>query len=160
MSCGSAAGQKVKLPLEYCDHRVRTLCADVLSIPPQVLTDMAQPHEGYSVILSDMCPAVSGIHSRDAALSGKLGMRALDLALGSKFATSRPTMLEPFELVEEEWSGLLELGGSMAIKLLEGEESQGFAGICKSYFETVGWYRPKATRTASKEIYFIAEKLC
>lgn len=38
--------------------------------------------KGFSVVLSDMCPLVSGISSRDAALSFELGMRALDLAVG------------------------------------------------------------------------------
>lgn len=33
----------------------------------------------FSVILSDMCPLVSGITTRDAALSVELGMQALDL---------------------------------------------------------------------------------
>lgn len=36
----------------------------------------------FSVILSDMCPLVSGITTRDAALSVELGMQALDLAVG------------------------------------------------------------------------------
>ncbi|KAF3971066.1 hypothetical protein CMV_005306 [Castanea mollissima] len=32
--------------------------------------------------MSDMCPLVSGITTRDAALSVELGMQALDLAAG------------------------------------------------------------------------------
>ena len=36
----------------------------------------------FSVILLDMCPLVSGITTRDAALSVELGMQALDLAVG------------------------------------------------------------------------------
>ncbi len=39
---------------------------------------------GYSVIVSDMCLAVSGIGSKDAALSGELGLQALHLALGQR----------------------------------------------------------------------------
>jgi 23S rRNA U2552 (ribose-2'-O)-methylase RlmE/FtsJ len=37
---------------------------------------------GFSVILSDMCPAVSGITTKDEAISCELGMRALSLAIG------------------------------------------------------------------------------
>jgi 23S rRNA U2552 (ribose-2'-O)-methylase RlmE/FtsJ len=32
---------------------------------------------GFSVILSDMCPAVSGITTKDEAISCELGMRAV-----------------------------------------------------------------------------------
>lgn len=71
--------------------------------------------KGYSVILSDMCPSVSGIGSKDAALSGELGLRALHLALGeSESEDGIP-----------ETGGILLPGGNLVIKLLEGEESQG-----------------------------------
>lgn len=62
-----------------------------------------------------MCPSVSGIGSKDAALSAELGMCALHLALGqSEVDDSIP-----------ETGGILLPGGSLVIKLLEGEESQG-----------------------------------
>ncbi len=71
--------------------------------------------KGYSVLVSDMCPSVSGDKSKDAALSAELGMCALHLALGqSETDNSVP-----------ETGGILLPGGSLVIKLLEGEESQG-----------------------------------
>ncbi len=71
---------------------------------------------GYSVIVSDMCPAVSGIGSKDAALSGELGLQALHLALGQP---------ESDDELPGRSGGILLPGGSLVIKLLEGEESQG-----------------------------------
>ncbi|KAF2296076.1 hypothetical protein GH714_036000 [Hevea brasiliensis] len=57
---GSVVEQKVKVPPLHCDAR----------------------QKGFSVILSDMCPPVSGITTKDAALSAELGMQAVDLAIG------------------------------------------------------------------------------
>ncbi len=71
---------------------------------------------GYSVIVSDMCPAVSGIGSKDAALSGELGLQALHLALGQP---------ESDDELPGRSGGILLPGGSLVIKLLEGEESRG-----------------------------------
>lgn len=83
--------------------------------------------KGFSVILSDMCPLVSGITSRDAALSVELGMRALDLAVGTTAAVNNA----PQE-VEIDSSGsaldtgrLLKPGGHLIIKLLESEDIKG-----------------------------------
>jgi 23S rRNA U2552 (ribose-2'-O)-methylase RlmE/FtsJ len=70
---------------------------------------------GYSVILSDMCPSVSGLAEKDAALSGELGLCALHLALGQS---------ESSDAIPDS-GGILLPGGSLIIKLLEGEESQG-----------------------------------
>lgn len=67
---GCVAGQKVKLPLEYCDDRVRILCADALAISPNVLADCVQVggplhslHVLQSVcvvIVSDACRSSEG----------------------------------------------------------------------------------------------------
>lgn len=46
------------------------------------MTSTLSQGKGYSVLISDMCPSVSGVGSKDAALSAELGMRALHLALG------------------------------------------------------------------------------
>jgi hypothetical protein len=63
-----------------------------------------------------MCPAVSGIGSKDAALSGELGLQALHLALGQP---------ESDDELPGRSGGILLPGGSLVIKLLEGEESRG-----------------------------------
>ncbi|KAL0402807.1 UNVERIFIED_CONTAM: Ribosomal RNA large subunit methyltransferase E [Sesamum radiatum] len=114
--CGCAAEQKVKVPSMHCDARVKTVCAD---------------QKGFSVILSDMCPLVSGITSRDAALSAELGMRAIDLAVG-KAAHDR-TVNNAFEEVQSDGSGssldiagVLQPGGHLIIKLLESEDVKGW----------------------------------
>lgn len=75
-----------------------------------------------------MCPPVSGITTKDAALSAELGMRALDLAVG------RAASLHSDYSNQEEQrdsssssddSGVLQAGGHLIIKLLESEDVKG-----------------------------------
>lgn len=84
--------------------------------------------KGFSVVLSDMCPAVSGITTKDAALSIELGMRALSLAVGQAVL---PTLGDCHEELPEgpaseaNDGGVLLPGGNLVIKLLESEDVQG-----------------------------------
>ena len=88
--------------------------------------------KGFSVILSDMCPLVSGITTKDAALSFELGMRALDLAVG-KVASVCNSDGDNLDEVKERCDGpsgsanggLLRVGGHLVVKLLESEDAKG-----------------------------------
>ncbi|KAL0359264.1 UNVERIFIED_CONTAM: Ribosomal RNA large subunit methyltransferase E [Sesamum angustifolium] len=162
---GSVVGidvKKVKVPSMHCDARVRTVCADVMNLPREQVRALSPQQKGFSVILSDMCPLVSGITSRDAALSAELGMRAIDLAVG-KAAHDR-TVNNAFEEVQSDGSGsslgidgVLQPGGHLIIKLLESEDIKEFSQICKPIFRKASWLRPKATRSCSREIYLICQ---
>lgn len=76
-----------------------------------------------------MCPPVSGITTKDAAISINLGMRALDLALGGACVAHSDD-----EIQRESKSdgsspcpddGVLQPGGHLVIKLLESEDVKG-----------------------------------
>ncbi|GLJ49353.1 hypothetical protein SUGI_1043640 [Cryptomeria japonica] len=159
--------KKVKVPTAHCDGRVQTFCGDVMKPVSEQLRGLLPQGKGYSVILSDMCPPVSGIRAKDTTLSCELGMRALTLALGeirlaaakkavdsSLEAEEAPVYLEP-----DAREGMLQSGGNLVIKLLECEESQGFPKFCKEHFKKISWLRPKATRSSSTEIYLICKDL-
>ncbi|XP_010262029.1 PREDICTED: uncharacterized protein LOC104600651 isoform X3 [Nelumbo nucifera] len=120
--------------------------------------------KGFSVILSDMCPLVSGITTKDAALSVELGMRALDLAVGGTVLSHPDSDIDQEELSDSSTSksagnGILQPGGNLVIKLLESEDVQEFSQICKPRFRKASWLRPKATRSSSREIYLICQDL-
>ena len=157
--------KKVKVPSAHCDSRVRTVCTDVMALMKQQARAMSPQERGFSVILSDMCPVVSGITTRDEAISCELGMRALSLAVGKiKFKESadyRETM-ERFQSStgpDPDEDGVLRRGGSLVIKFLENEDIAGFNKFCKEKFKKVSLLRPKATRSSSREIYMICEGL-
>ena len=83
------------------------------------------------MILSDMCPLVSGITTKDAVLSAELGMQALNLAVGGTALVSSGE--EEIQKGEERHDGsasvpddaILQPGGHLVIKLLESEDTQG-----------------------------------
>ncbi|XP_021749576.1 uncharacterized protein LOC110715315 [Chenopodium quinoa] len=148
--------KKVKVPSTYCDARVQTVCGDAMSLSRDHIRSLS-PKKGFSVILSDMCPLVSGIKSKDAALSAELGMRALDLAVGSVALAQEDA--EPDMKEEADDKGILLPGGNLVIKLLEGEDMKEFGQICKPIFKKASCLRPKATRSTSREIYLICQGL-
>lgn len=95
--------------------------------------------KGFSVILSDMCPPVSGITTKDAAISVELGMRALDLAVGRAAASACPDNAKTIDGMSDgstigaDDDGLLLPGGHLLIKLLESEDIKGEKILFKSY---------------------------
>ncbi|KAL2940464.1 Ribosomal RNA large subunit methyltransferase E [Bienertia sinuspersici] len=154
--------KKVKVPSSHCDARVQTVCGDAMKLSRDHIRSLS-PKKGFSVVLSDMCPAVSGIKTKDAALSAELGTRALDLAVGSAALTQEDTEPQMKEVDNssdpEDNKGILLAGGNLVIKLLESEEMQEFTQICKPLFKKASWLRPKATRSSSREIYLICQGL-
>ncbi|KAL5991869.1 hypothetical protein ACLOJK_012780 [Asimina triloba] len=118
--------------------------------------------KGFSVVLSDMCPAVSGITTKDAALSIELGTQALSLALGRSVLPALDDHGEGLiasASTSAKNDGVLQQGGNLVIKLLESEATQGLGKISKTHFRKVSWLRPKATRSSSREIYLICQGL-
>ncbi|GAV75170.1 FtsJ domain-containing protein, partial [Cephalotus follicularis] len=163
-SGGSVVGidiKKVKVPSLHCDARVQTICADVMNLHRDQVRTLSPRLKGFSVILSDMCPSISGITSKDAALSVELGMQALDLAVGGA------TSIHPDDDTQKgrqsdcssssDDNGILQPGGHLVVKLLESEDVQEFSRICKPMFKKASWLRPKATRSSSREIYLICQ---
>ncbi|XP_059666291.1 uncharacterized protein LOC132312068 isoform X2 [Cornus florida] len=155
--------KKVKVPSMHCDARVKTVCADVMNLPKDQVR-LLSPQKGFSVILSDMCPLVSGITTKDAALSAELGMRALDLAVGGAALAQSNDNIQLEEQSDspspgQDDNGILRPGGHLVIKLLESEDVQEFSRICKPLFRKASWLRPKATRSSSREIYLICQGL-
>lgn len=96
---------------------------------------MLEQQKGFSVVLSDMCPPVSGITTRDSALSFELGMRALDLAVGGAalgnsdgggaLANSDGSFQVDENSDSSDVNGVLQKGGHLLIKLLESEDVRG-----------------------------------
>ncbi|KAK4273659.1 hypothetical protein QN277_017005 [Acacia crassicarpa] len=154
--------KKIKVPPLHCDSRVKTICADVMSLPKCRIRALSPQQKGFAVILSDMCPLVSGITTRDAALSAELGMRALDLAIGraapvhSEYVTQEEQSGSSFSSDD---NGVLQDEGHLVIKLLESEDVKDISQISKQLFRKSTWLRPKATRPSSREIYLICQGL-
>ncbi|GAQ88002.1 Ribosomal RNA methyltransferase [Klebsormidium nitens] len=75
--------QQMRIPGPYCDKRVRFLHGDAFDIQPWHLRDISpRVKNGFTTVLSDMCPATSGNGFSDVRCSLELGERAAQLALG------------------------------------------------------------------------------
>ena len=119
----------------------------------------------FASVLSDMAPSTSGDGVRDAALSYELAEQAVRLALGdgALAVLDDDDGNDDEENIGENFAadpdpGVLRKGGSLVVKLLEGPGGgrEDLQKVCKPQFDNVKWFRPKATRRESKEVFLIA----
>ena len=119
----------VKLPHE----NVCTLVADMTdpSTPGQIQRSLPRPAD---VVLSDASPKISGVWSIDHARSIDLAHAALSIA-----------------------ERVLARGGSLLVKVFQGEFFEKFVGEVREKFELVKVSKPPASRKGSAEVYIIAK---
>lgn len=120
--------QKVQLPSSHCDSRVAAISADVMALRHHQARALSPQARGFSVILSDMCPSLSGITTKDAALSCQLAARAISLAVGPATAAAAAQIQHFLSATDQDAddAGVLRRGGNLVIKLLESEDVPGF----------------------------------
>ena len=160
--------------------RTTLATGDVFDLDPAKLRAMASSGPGtssgksgsvssgrpFASVLSDMAPSTSGDGVRDAALSYELAEQAVRLALGdgalAVLDDDDGNDVEDGENFKAENfatdPGVLRKGGSLVVKLLEGPGGgrEDLQKVCKPQFDNVKWFRPKATRRESKEVFLVA----
>ena len=102
-----------------------------------VFEDLIEKVGGDSVdlVISDMAPNITGIRAIDQPESMYLAELALDFA-----------------------RSILREGAYFLVKVFEGEGIGEFKQVLGSEFEKVKVRKPKASRSRSREVYFLAEK--
>ena len=88
----------------------------------------------FDVIVSDVAPSTSGNKFVDHIKSIELAEKSLDIAIG-----------------------LLNKGGIFVVKIFDGKETKKVINIIKKKFLKSNLYKPKSSKTESKEIYIIAK---
>jgi 23S rRNA (uridine2552-2'-O)-methyltransferase len=124
-------GMVVGVDLEKVDleaPRFRFIHGDAFRLKTEDL-----PEGPFHVVLSDMAPKTSGVKVRDQALSAELCLHALTVA---------KEHLRP--------------GGSLVVKLFEGEDANHVKKEIQAVFKELKLFRPESTRSASVEIYLVA----
>ena len=91
--------------------------------------------ESVDLVISDMAPNITGIRAIDQPESMYLAELALDFA-----------------------RSILREGAYFLVKVFEGEGIGEFKQVLGSEFEKVKVRKPKASRSRSREVYFLAEK--
>ena len=110
---------------------VKLFCKDVFSIAsPEDLG----VHDKFDVVLSDMAPKTCGIKEVDQARS---------LELVEKVFSLLPTMLKE--------------GGNLVIKVFDSHDAQEYLAENRKHFELFKNFKPKSTRSVSKEFFVIGK---
>jgi 23S rRNA U2552 (ribose-2'-O)-methylase RlmE/FtsJ len=138
----------------------------------------------FTVVLSDMAPSTTGAADVDAARSYELAEAAVRIALGERAldvlyddddddddddegsssfghrtsAISSSPDPDGGDRGGREETGVLRKGGSLVVKLLEGPGGgkADLQAVCARAFGRVRWYRPRATRRDSSEVFLVA----
>ncbi|MBL0921005.1 MAG: RlmE family RNA methyltransferase [Phycisphaerales bacterium] len=134
-------GVVVGIDLKPVEHaiapNVHTLVGDIYETPAESLLQHTGGHP-FDAVLSDMAPNTTG-HG-DHFLSVRLCDRVLDL-LESSAAAGAP---------------LLKPGGSLAMKVFEGEAYPDLVKRTARLFTEAKGFKPKASRDVSREMYIVA----
>jgi 23S rRNA U2552 (ribose-2'-O)-methylase RlmE/FtsJ len=122
----------------------------------------------FGTVLSDLAPRTTGSKATDAARSYALAECAARLALGEKAlevlsdasdedARASTDCVEA-RVANDADSGVLSVGGNLVVKLLEGPGGgrRDLSAVCKPHFDSLRWFRPKATRGESTEVFLVA----
>ena len=149
--------------------RVRVARRDVFDLDEHeirtMMHDSGRRGDVFGTVLSDLAPRTTGSKTTDAACSYALAERATRLALGENALDVLSDVSEDSGAVRKEAreatdadSGVLGLGGNLVVKLLEGPGGgrDDLSAVCKPHFDSLRWFRPKATRGESKEVFLIA----
>jgi 23S rRNA (uridine2552-2'-O)-methyltransferase len=148
---GAAPGGWLQVAAERVGHNGRVIGVDLLSIHP-IEGEMVETIRGdirkqetvdkllyllggkVDVVLSDMSPNISGQYHTDHARSVELCDHAFNFAKKT---------LGP--------------GGSLVVKMFEGDMIKDYLKQLRICFEDVRLYGPQATRSSSSEIYIVAK---
>ena len=118
--------KEVSIPLP---KHAKALVGDILHLTPELEEAFSC---GFSVVISDMAPATTGMKDVDAARSLELCEMALEVAVKR-----------------------LVSGGHFVCKIFQGGDFDAYVGEVKKHFGQVKIFKPESCRKQSKEIYVI-----
>ena len=87
------------------------------------------------LVLSDMAPNITGVRITDQAAS-----------------------IELAELAEEAAKKWLRIGGSLVVKVFQGDGSDSFIKKLKTYYSMIQVIKPRSSRAQSREIYVVGQR--
>lgn len=150
LDCGAAPGSWLQVAAERVGPNGRVVGVDLKPVDPAGLPQQVRLVEGdlttmearellgeidaFGVVLSDMAPSTTGDRTIDHHGSVRLCHAVIDRC-----------------------GELLQPGGKIALKVLEGEAYPDLIERARHFFRVVKGFKPKASRDQSTEIYLIAD---
>lgn len=98
----------------------------------QELVNLLEQHQPFDVVMSDMAPKTTGIKITDQTRSLELAENAFEIAMD-----------------------FLKKNGIFIVKIFNGPDVSNFMARIKKYFKKVKTYKPKSSRSESKEIFIL-----
>ena len=160
LDCGAAPGSWLQVAAQRVGTRGVVVGVDQQPIAPQV----AAQHPGLRFVLGDFREIPTGDLLEAARGGGAASERRFDAILcdmapnttGDR-SIDHHQSVRLCQAVLDRCSDLLEPGGPLVLKVLEGEAYPDLLGRTRRLFTSVKGFKPKASRPESTEMYITAQ---
>ncbi len=132
---GSIIGVDLNNKIRISDPRFTFIKSDIQDMDPKAFTSISKSRDPviFDLITSDALPNTTGNKFMDSQISLRLVERVFQVA-----------------------DDLLKEGGSVVAKILQGEDTPAFVDELKNFYARVLPFKPKSSRSESKELYILA----
>jgi len=144
---GASPGSWTQYCLKKLNAKGRVIAIDPSPIQPsdprllkiekqiqEVDWETIKPDGGFDLVLSDMAPKTTGVHSTDVARSLELAELALEVARAH-----------------------LKKGGHFVVKVFMGDDFDGYRKSVQTIFKDLRIIRPDSTRKQSREVFLVGK---
>ena len=146
---GAAPGGWSEYAVKCIGKKGRIIACDLLPMPPITGVDFIQGDFRDQEVL-DKIKELIGTDKVDVVLS--------DMApnMSGTLGVDQPRAMYLVELALDMCRDVLKFGGSMVVKVFNGEGTEDYLKQVRSLFTTVRVRKPDASRSRSREVYYVA----
>jgi 23S rRNA (uridine2552-2'-O)-methyltransferase len=151
---GAAPGGWSQYAVKLVGKNGRVIASDILDIDPLPFVEFIKGDFTEQSVLDE----ILGVLEKDDAKNNKLDVVISDMApnISGVESIDLPRSIYLCELALELAREVLKPGGSLVVKLFQGQGSDEYLRDVRSSFRQVKIRKPKASRARSKEVYVVA----
>jgi len=152
---GAAPGGWSQYATKLVGKNGRVIASDILDIDPLPFVEFIKGDFTEQSVLDE----ILGVLEQDDAKNDKLDVVISDMApnISGVESIDLPRSIYLCELALEMARDVLKPGGSLLVKLFQGQGSDDYLRDVRSSFRQVKIRKPKASRARSKEVYVVAK---
>jgi len=152
---GAAPGGWSQYAVKLVGKKGRVIASDILEIAPLPFVEFIQGDFTEESVLNEILDVLD----KDNATNKKLDVVISDMApnMSGVESIDLPRSIYLCELALEMAREVLKPGGSLVVKLFQGQGSDEYLRDVRSSFRQVKIRKPKASRLRSKEVYVVAK---
>lgn len=151
---GAAPGGWSQYAVKLVGKKGRVIASDILDIDPLPFVEFIKGDFTEQSVLDE----IIGVLEKNDAKNNKLDVVISDMApnISGVESIDLPRSIYLCELALEMAREVLKPGGSLVVKLFQGQGSDEYLRDVRSSFRQVKIRKPKASRARSKEVYVVA----